>query len=124
MAELITWAAAGAPADSTAVRIEGDPGALAEVMAAITPSLLSQLSNALSNGPGEDWLGALELATAALRSAAEGAAHAIEQGLKSSPEGASPMDHLTPAFEILREGVLELALKAQELTKPTRGDPP
>lgn len=124
VAELIAWAAAGAPADSTAVRIEGDPGALAEVMAVITPSLVRQLSNALSSGPGEDWLGALELAAAALRSAAEGAAHAIEQGLKSSPEGASPMDHLTPAFEILREGVLELALKAQELTKPTRGDPP
>ena len=124
VAELIAWVAAGAPADSTAVRIEGDPGALAEVMAAITPSLVSQLSNALSNGPGEDWLGALELAAAALRSAAEGAAHAIEQGLKSPGEGASPMDHLTPAFEILREGVLELALKAQELTKPTRGDPP
>lgn len=124
MAELIGWVAAGAPADGTAVRIEGDQGALAEVTAAITPNLISQLSNALSHGPGEDLLGVLELAAAGLRSAAEGAAHAIEQGLKSSPEGASPMDHVTPAFEALREGVLELALKAQELTKPARGDPP
>ncbi|MCY3792766.1 MAG: SCP2 sterol-binding domain-containing protein [Gammaproteobacteria bacterium] len=124
MAELIGWVAAGAPADGTAVRIEGDKGALAEVTAAITPNLISQLSNALSHGPGEDLLGVLELAAAGLRSAAEGAAHAIEQGLKSSPEGASPMDHVTPAFEALREGVLELALKAQELTKPARGDPP
>ena len=124
MAELIGWVAAGAAADSTAVRIEGDQGALAEVTAAITPNLISQLSNALSHGPGEDLLGVLELAAAGLRSAAEGAAHAIEQGLKSSPEGASPMDHVTPAFEALREGVLELALKAQELTKPARGDPP
>lgn len=124
MAELITWVAAGAPADSTAVRIEGDQGALAEVTAAITPDLISQLANTLSRGPGEDLLGALELAAAGLRSAAEGAAHALEQGLKSSPEGASPMDHVTPAFEALREGVLELALKAQELTKPARGDPP
>ena len=124
MAELITWVAAGAPADSTAVRIEGDQGALAEVTAAITPDLISQLANTLSRGPGEDLLGALELAAAGLRSAAEGAAHAIEQGLKSPGEGASPLDQLTPAFEALREGVLELALKAQELTKPARGDPP
>lgn len=124
MAELITWVAAGAPADSTAVRIEGDQGALAEVTAAITPDLISQLANTLSRGPGEDLLGALELAAAGLRSAAEGAAHAIEQGLKSPGEGTSPMDQLTPAFEALREGVLELALKAQELTKPARGDPP
>lgn len=124
MAELITWVVAGAPADSTAVRIEGDQGAVAEVTAAITPNLVSQLSNALSQGPGEDLLGALELAAAGLRSAAEGAAHAIEQGLNSPGEGTSPMDQLTPAFEALREGVLELALKAQELTKPARGDPP
>ncbi len=124
MAELITWVAAGAPADSTAVRIEGDQGALAEVTAAITPDLISQLANTLSRGPGEDLLGALELAAAGLRSAAEGAAHALEQGLKSPGEGTSPMDQLTPAFEALREGVLELALKAQELTKPARGDPP
>lgn len=124
MADLIAWVAAGTPADSAALRIEGDRGALAEVTAAITPNLVSQLAAAFSNGPGEDALGALELAAAGLRSAAEGAAHAIEQGLKSSPEGSSPLAQLTPAFEALREGVLQLALKAQELTKPTGGDPP
>ena len=124
MAALIAWGAAGAPSDDTAVRIEGDRRALAEVTAALTPNLLGQLSNALSNNPGEDLLGALELAAAGLRSAAEGAAHAIEQGLKPSPEGSSPLAQLTPAFEVLRESVLELALRAQELGKPSRSDPP
>lgn len=123
MADLIAWVLGGASAESTAVRIEGDQGALAEVTAAITPNLVNQLSDALSNSPGEDVLGALELAAAGLRSAAEGAAHAIEQGLKSSPDGLSPLAQLTPAFELLREGVLDLALKAQELAKPSRGDP-
>lgn len=123
MADLIAWVLGGASAESTAVRIEGDQGALAEVTAAITPNLVNQLSSALSNSPGEDVLGALELAAAGLRSAAEGAAHAIEQGLKSSPDGLSPLAQLTPAFELLREGVLDLALKAQELAKPSRGDP-
>lgn len=123
MADLIAWVLGGASAESAAVRIEGDQGALAEVTAAITPSLVNQLSSALSNSPGEDVLGALELAAAGLRSAAEGAAHAIEQGLKSSPDGLSPLAQLTPAFELLREGVLDLALKAQELAKPSRGDP-
>ncbi|MXX30153.1 MAG: SCP2 sterol-binding domain-containing protein [Gammaproteobacteria bacterium] len=123
MADLIAWVLGGASAESTAVRIEGDQGALAEVTAAITPNLVNQLSGALSNSPGEDVLGALELAAAGLRSAAEGAAHAIEQGLKSSPDGLSPLAQLTPAFELLREGVLDLALKAQELAKPSRGDP-
>ena len=124
MAALIAWGAAGAPADGAAVRIEGDRGALAEVSAALTPSLLTQLSKALSNSPGEDLLGALELAAAGLRSAAEGAAHAFEQGLKPSAEGSSPLAQLTPAFEALREGVLELALRAQELAQPSRSDPP
>ena len=124
MAALIGWVAAGAPADGTGVRIEGDRGALTEVMAAITPNLVGQLSDALSNGPGEDWLGTLELAAAGLRSAAEGAAHAIEQELKPSAEGSSPLAQLTPAFEALREGVLQLALRAQEMAKPNRGDPP
>ncbi|MYH14426.1 MAG: hypothetical protein F4149_04550 [Gammaproteobacteria bacterium] len=123
MADLIAWVLGGASAESTAVRIEGDQGALAEVTAAITPNLVNQLSDALSNSPGEDVLGALELAAAGLRSAAEGTAHAIEQGLKSSPDGLSPLAQLTPAFELLREGVLDLALKAQELAKPSRGDP-
>ena len=123
MADLIAWIAGGASAQSGAVRIDGDPGALAEVTAAITPNLVNQLSSALSNSPGEDVLGALELAAAGLRSATEGAAHAIEHGLKPSPEGSSPLAQLTPAFELLREGVLDLALKAQELAKPTRGDP-
>ncbi|MXW48695.1 MAG: SCP2 sterol-binding domain-containing protein [Gammaproteobacteria bacterium] len=122
MADLIAWVLGGASAESTAVRIEGDQGALAEVTAAITPNLVNQLSSALSNSPGEDVLGALELAAAGLRSAAEGTAHAIEQGLKSSPDGLSPLAQLTPAFELLREGVLDLALKAQELAKPSRGD--
>ena len=123
MADLIAWLAAGAQADSSAVRIEGNLGALAEIMAAITPNLMSQLSNALPYGPGEDLLGALELAAAGLRSAAEGAAHAIEQGRKHSPQGSDPLALLTPAFEVLREGALQLALWAQELTKPSRGDP-
>ncbi|MYG13616.1 MAG: hypothetical protein F4171_13950 [Gammaproteobacteria bacterium] len=122
MADLIAWVLGGASAESTAVRIEGDQGALAEVTAAITPNLVNQLSDALSNSPGEDVLGALELAAAGLHSAAEGTAHAIEQGLKSSPDGLSPLAQLTPAFELLREGVLDLALKAQELAKPSRGD--
>ena len=124
MAELIAWVAAGAPADGAAVRIEGDQGALAEVTGALTPNLIGQLSDALASGPGEDWLGALELAAAGLRSAAEGAAHALEQGLKPSAEGSSPLAQLTPAFESLRESVLELALRAQELAKPSRSDPP
>ena len=124
LADLIAWVGSGAPADSTAVRIDGDQGALAEVTAAITPNLVGQLSNALSQGPGEDLLGALELPAAGLRSAAEGAAHAIEQGIKPSPDGLSPLAQLTPAFELLREGVLDLALKAQEMTKPARGDRP
>lgn len=123
MADLIAWVLGGASAENPAVRIEGDQGALAEVTAAITPNLVNQLSSTLSNSPGEDVLGALELAAAGLRSAAEGAAHAIEQGLKSPPDGLSPLAQLTPAFELLREGVLDLALKAQELAKPTRGDP-
>ena len=124
MADLIAWFLSGASAESTAVRIEGDPGALAEVTAAITPSLINQLYGNLSNGPGESALGALELAAAGLRSAAEGTAHAMEQGLKPSQDGLSPLAPLTPALELLREGVLDLALKAQELAKPTRGDPP
>ena len=124
MAELIAWVAAGASADGAAVRIEDNPGALAEVTAALTPNLVGQLSNALSNSPGEDLIGALELGAAALRSAAEGAAHAIERELKPSAEGSSPLAQLTPAFEALREGVLELALRAQELAKPSRSDPP
>ena len=123
MADLIAWVLGGASAESAAVGIEGDQGALAEVTAAITPNLVNQLSGALSKSPAEDVLGALELAAAGLRSAAEGAAHAIEQGLKSSPDGLSPLAQLTPAFELLREGVLDLALKAQELAKPSRGDP-
>ncbi|MCZ0943709.1 MAG: SCP2 sterol-binding domain-containing protein [Gammaproteobacteria bacterium] len=123
MADLIAWVLGGASAESTAVRIEGDQGALAEVTAAITPNLVNQLSGALSNSPAEDVLGALELAAAGLRSAAEGTAHAIEQGIKSPPDGLSPLAQLTPAFELLREGVLDLALKAQELAKPSRGDP-
>ncbi|MCY4344100.1 MAG: SCP2 sterol-binding domain-containing protein [Gammaproteobacteria bacterium] len=123
MTELIAWVVGGASAESAAVRIEGDPGALAEVRAAITPSLVSSLSGTASNSPGEDALGALELAAAGLRSAAEGAAHAIERGLAPSADGLSPLAQLTPGFELLREGVLDLARKAQELAKPTRGEP-
>ena len=124
MAELIAWVAAGAPTDGTAVRIEGSQGALAEVTAAITPNLVTPLSSALSNGPGEDLLGALELAAAGLRSVAEGAAQAIERGQKSSPQGSSPLAQLTPAFEVLREGILQLARRAQERAPPARGDSP
>jgi len=123
MAEPIAWVASAASAESAAVRIEGDPGVLAEVVAAIRPNLVKPLASTLSNRPGEDVLGALELAAAGLRSAAEGAAHAIEQGLKPPADGSSPLAQLTPALEQLRAGILDLALKAQELAKPTRGDP-
>ena len=124
MAELVAWVAAGAPVEGAAVRVEGDRGVLAEVVAAMTPSFLGPLSQALANGPGEDFLGALELAAAGLRSALEGATHAFERERASSADGASPLAQFTPVFELLREGVLDLALRAQKLTKPTRDHSP
>lgn len=123
IADLITWMVAGASADSAAVRIEGDLGAWAEIAAAIAPHRIGWPFDALPSGTVEDLLGAVELALAGLRSATEGAARAIEQERKSHPDGLSPLAQLTPAFEALRAGVLTLALKAQELTKPARGDP-
>ncbi len=123
VAELVAWVASGASAESAAVRIEGDPGVLAEVMAAVRPSLFNPLSSTLSSSPGEDVIGALELAAAGLRSAAEGAAHALEQGLAPAADGSSPLAQLAPRFEPLRDGVLKLARRARELAKPTRSDP-
>ena len=122
MAELIAWVAAGAPAEGAAVRIDGDREALAELMAAITPNFVNRLAGALSGSPGEDLLGALELAAAGVRSAAKGVAHAVKQGLGATPESSDPLGHPAPAFAALREGALQFALRVQELVKPPRAD--
>ena len=114
-ADLLAWAWAGFGKGADKLEMEGDAALVAEFAAALRPSGLDAVFARLPDNPGEDLLGALELAGAVLRSAVEGGAAALQRGLGEAPADAPPGREFAAAVRELRERVDGLQARVRDL---------